>query len=86
MNLHMREEARIDFDPLLGNEFIGLVTNEQFFYEDYYAYQPEYAAKMLEAARTLPKNGYTFINSDEMIARVTPLKKIIHRKKNVYQY
>ncbi len=75
LNLHTLSELKTGFDALLGNAFIGLATHEQYFYEDYYAYQPEYAAKTLEAARILSENGYTFINGDEMIALTTPLEK-----------
>ncbi len=73
LNLHTLEEVKTGFDALLGNEFIGLATHEQYFYEDYFAYQPEYAAKTLAAAKVLSENGYTFINGDEMIALTTPI-------------
>lgn len=75
LNLHTLAEVKTGFDALLGNEFIGLATHEQYFYEDYFAYQPEYAAKTLAAAKILWENGYTFINGDEMIALTTPLEK-----------
>ncbi|MBE7063885.1 MAG: hypothetical protein E7390_08910 [Ruminococcaceae bacterium] len=74
LNLHSLAEVGPGIEKLLGNEFIGLATHEQYFYEDYFAYQPEYAAKTLEAARVLSENGYTFINGDDMIALTTPLK------------
>ncbi len=49
-----------------GSEYIGIATHEQYFYPDYYAYQPDYADKVYLAARILHENGYTYINGDEM--------------------
>ncbi len=45
----------------VGKEYIAYVTHEQYFYKDYYAYQPDYPAKILAAARTLWENGYEFM-------------------------
>ena len=73
LNLHSLSEVGEGIKKLLGDEFIGLATHEQYFYKDYFAYQPEYAAKTLEAARILSENGYTFINGEEMIALTTPI-------------
>ncbi|MBR1968958.1 MAG: hypothetical protein IKA17_01185 [Clostridia bacterium] len=49
----------------VGKEYIGHVTHEQYFYKDYYNYQPDYGAKVLAAARTLWENGYTYIFFEE---------------------
>ena len=39
----------------------GYATHEQFFYPDYYAYQPDYMKKVLLAAEIVSQNGYEFI-------------------------
>lgn len=73
LNLHKLEEVVPGLEKLNGNEFIGLATHEQYFYKDYYAYQPDYAEKILRAARYLSENGYKYINGDEMLALTTDM-------------
>ena len=46
-------------------EFISTGNHEQYFYSDYYAYQPEYPQKILTMARVLHENGYRFITADD---------------------
>lgn len=51
----------------IGREYIGHGTHEQYFYPDYYAYQPDYPAKVLAAARTLWENGYEYIFTQDLV-------------------
>ena len=51
----------------IGREFYGYATHEQYFYPDYYAYQPEYPAKILRYAELVQKNGYEFFFIEEML-------------------
>ena len=48
------------------SEYIGIFNHEQYFYPDYYAYQPDYADKVYLAARLVSEAGYTFVNADEL--------------------
>ena len=50
-----------------GEEFIGTGTHEQYFYSDYYAYQPDTAEKILKMAEVLTGLGYTYITADDII-------------------
>lgn len=67
LNLCKYEEIEADFAPILGKEYIGYMTHEQYFYEDYYAYQPDFAEKLYLAAKIVHENGYRFITADEQI-------------------
>lgn len=69
LNLYKYDEIEPGFAPLIGEEYIGFATHEQYFYSDYYDYQPEYADKILLAAKILHNNGYRFITADEQIDR-----------------
>lgn len=67
LNLYKIEELEPGFAPLLGKEYIGYATHEQYFYADYYQYQPDYGDKVLLAAKILHENGYKYITADEQI-------------------
>jgi len=67
LNLYKIDELEPGFEPLLGKEYIGYATHEQYFYSDYYQYQPDYADKILLAAKILSENGYKYITADEQI-------------------
>ena len=60
-----------DFNPAYekrnGDEFIGTGTHEQYFYSDYYAYQPDTEEKLLKMAEIMHELEYTYITADEII-------------------
>ncbi len=66
LNLNSLEEIEETLYKLLGNEFIGTGTHEQYFYPDYYAYQPDIPDKFYLLGKILSENGYRFITADEM--------------------
>lgn len=51
----------------LGEEYIGYANHEQYFYPDYFLYQPDYPSKVLAAARTLYENGYTYVFVEDFV-------------------
>ena len=51
----------------IGREYCGYSTHEQYFYPEYYAYQPEYKEKLMIACEELYKNDYTFIFMQDLI-------------------
>jgi len=67
LNLNKVEDLQPAYDKLDGMEFIGTGNHEQYFYEDYYAYQPDMPEKILKMAEILHNKGYQFIVADEMI-------------------
>lgn len=66
LNLNSLENIEERLRELIGNEFIGMATHEQYFYSDYYAYQPDYPEKVYLFSKILKENGYQFITADEM--------------------
>ena len=66
LNLNSLSDIEETLEKLNGNEYIGTATHEQYFYSDYYAYQPEYPEKVYLLSKILKKNGYRFITADEM--------------------
>ena len=48
-------------------KYICIATHEQYFYPEYFAYQPNYAEKIYACCECLNKLGYTFINNEDLI-------------------
>ena len=48
-------------------EFFGYATHEQYFYPDYYAYQPDYAEKIMKAAEVVHRYGYEYFFIEEIV-------------------
>ena len=67
LNLIKEEELEACYRPLKDYEFVGYAVHEQYFYPDYYAYQADYANKLLGAARILQENGYTYFFIEELV-------------------
>ena len=59
--LQEKIEARI----AKGGNHIGIGNHEQYFYPDYFNYQPDYADKIMLMAKTVSENGYRFITAEE---------------------
>lgn len=51
----------------IGGEFFGYSSHEQYFYPDYFAYQPDYAEKLLKAAEIIHINGYEYFFIEEVV-------------------
>lgn len=49
------------------HDFIGWATHEQYFYPEYYAYQPEYAEKLEIACQVLAEKGFRFIFIEDLL-------------------
>ena len=69
INLYTMENLIPTFRKYAGNEFLVYGNHEQYFYKDYLAYQPEYSAKVLAAAKFLHENGYEYIFFEDLIAK-----------------
>lgn len=67
LNLTPYAELEADFSRVLGEEFLGICVHEQYFYEDYFAYQPDYADKIYKMSEILTENGYEFIYAEDLI-------------------
>lgn len=60
-----------DCPPILENlkkyEHVCLANHEQYFYDDYFAYEPDYAEKIELATKTMLEAGYEFISLDDLV-------------------
>ena len=54
-------------EQFIGKEYIGWGSHEQYFYADYFNYQPDYAEKLMVACEVLKENGYEFIFMQDLI-------------------
>ena len=51
---------------LIINQYIGVATHEQYYYEDYLAYQPDTPEKIYLMSKLLHDAGYRFVTADEL--------------------
>lgn len=66
INLYTCATLKPALEKVLGNEFVVYGNHEQYFHKDYLAYQPDYAEKLLLAAKTLHENGYEHFFLEEL--------------------
>ena len=58
LNLHNAEEIKCKLKKLLGRKYIKIMTHEQYFYTDYFNYQPDFFYKNEQAVKLLIESGY----------------------------
>lgn len=66
LNLIPYDEIEGDFEKLIDGEYIGICDHEQYFYPEYFAYQPDYAEKIYKMCEILLKNDYEFFFLEEI--------------------
>lgn len=67
LNLTPLDELEDELMEKIDAKFHGLGTHEQYFYEDYLAYQPDYADKIYKMGEVLKANGYEFFFAEELV-------------------
>ena len=67
LNLSKLENLENEMQPALGRDYVCIGDHEQYFYKDYFAYQPDYADKILVAARLLKEQGHIFHFAEELV-------------------
>jgi len=67
LNLTPLDELEDEMNERIGAEFVALGTHEQYFYEEYLAYQPDYADKIYKMGEVLKKHGYEFFFVEEIM-------------------
>lgn len=60
------EDVAPKLSAVLEEEFVGFATHEQYFYPEYFSYQPDYAQKIDVAAKLLAENGFEFFFAEEL--------------------
>ncbi len=67
LNLYDVKDMESGFNELMGNvDYIGYATHEQYFYPDYFAYQPDIAEKLYRSAQLLTEAGYEYFFIEEL--------------------
>ena len=67
LNLYPKDAVVPAFEKVLDSEFIGFADHEQYFFPDYFAYQPDYMEKIHIGAKWLHDHGYSFIFMEDSI-------------------
>lgn len=66
LNTNTMESLAAKIPNLLDKEYIGYGVHEQYFYPEYCNYQPDYADKLLYAAKQFHENGFTYIFIEDL--------------------
>ena len=67
LNLCTPEETKEMANESADYEFACYADHEQYFYKDYYAYQPDYMEKIHIAAKTFCDNGFEHFFIEEIV-------------------
>lgn len=67
LNLCSLEELPRILAEFSENEYINIGNHEQYFYPDYFNYQPDYAEKIYTMGKVLSEAGYEFIFMEDMV-------------------
>lgn len=66
LNVETMQSLPQQLEKVLGNEYVGYATHEQYFYQDYFRPQADYADKIYYMAKALKDNGYTYFFVEEL--------------------
>ena len=67
LNLYPLKDIVPCFDRAGEPEFFCYATHEQYFFSQYFMYQPEYVAKTLAAGKWILDHGYSFIFLEDSV-------------------
>lgn len=67
LNLTPYDELEAEYTELAKMDYIGICDHEQYFYEDYLAYQPDYADKIYKMCEILTSKGFEFICGEDLL-------------------
>ncbi len=66
LNLINLSELPEVLGEFMQGDYVGIGDHEQYFYSDYFAYQPDHAEKFYLMGKVISEAGYTFVNGDEL--------------------
>ncbi len=67
LNLVDVPTLKSDITALLGREHLVFSDHEQYFFKDYFAYQPDYMEKIHVMSRMMYENGYRFMLIEDLV-------------------
>ena len=72
LNLFTNEELKEELSTRLNDTLVGIGNHEQYFYEDYFAYQSEYAEKIYTAAKLMYESNHEPIFLEQLVELTLP--------------
>lgn len=67
INLSKLEDMEEEYKKLLPCQFASFGGHEQYFYPDYFAYQPDHGKKLLKACEIMSDAGFEFAFADDIL-------------------
>jgi len=67
LNLTELDKMEEAFGKVTHHEYLGICVHEQYYYSDYYQYQPDYAEKIYKMCEILRASGYDYMLGEELI-------------------
>ena len=67
LNLCTPAKVRAEMAAAQADELLVFADHEQYFYADYYAYQPDYVEKVFLAAQLAQAAGYGFVFVEDTV-------------------
>ena len=67
LNIYGLKDVAPAFDRAGEKEYFCYATHEQYFFKDYFMYQPDYAAKTLASGKWMYDHGYSYIFMEDSI-------------------
>ena len=68
LNLCTPEKVREGMEAAAASEFLVFADHEQYFYKDYYGYQPDYVEKIFLASRMAHEAGREFVFIEDTLS------------------
>lgn len=65
LNNRKLEQIKERLEAIKDKEYVGIANHEQYFYPEYYRYQPEMEEKITTMAKMLYDFGFTFITCED---------------------
>ncbi len=69
LNCSTLEVIDTAYRELADKDFVCYGTHEQYFYPEYFAYQPDYAQKLRLSTQRLFENGFEFIFGGDLLSK-----------------
>ena len=67
LNLYRLEDIPARMEQVIGNEYLIHATHEEYWFKDYFAYQPDSREKLLTACRMVHDAGYEYFFIEDKI-------------------
>ena len=66
LNLIPLEIMEEELSKYVNQEYLSIGNHEQYFYSDYYAYQPDYEKKIYTMGKVMKENGFEFVFAEDL--------------------